>query len=48
MYLFAIIDLYIRYIVNWGLFNTMLAECWATIREETILIFDKPEIFNTV
>ena len=47
MYLFAIIDLYSRYIVNWSLSNTMTAEwCNSTIKE-ALYLNGKPEIFNT-
>lgn len=47
MYLFAIIDLFSRYLVNWSISNTMTAPwCVATI-QEAFLMNDKPEIFNT-
>ena len=47
MYLFAIIDLYSRYIVNWGLSNTMTAEWCVAIIQEAFLLNPKPDIFNT-
>jgi len=47
MYLFAIIDLHSRYIINWGLSNTMTAEWCTSIIKEAILLNGKPEIFNT-
>ena len=47
MYLFAIIDWYSRYIVNWSLSNTMTANwCVSTIRE-ALYLNGQPEIFNT-
>lgn len=47
MYLFAIIDLYSRCIVNWSISNTMSAQwCVAAIRE-AFLLHGKPDIFNT-
>lgn len=47
MYLFAIIDLFSRYIINWGLSNTMTADWCVSIIKEGILLNGKPEIFNT-
>lgn len=47
MYLFAIIDLYSRYIVNWGLSNTMEAQWCVNIIKEAFYLNGKPEIFNT-
>jgi putative transposase len=47
MYLYAIIDLYSRYIINWGVSNTMSAEWCVTITKEAILKKGSPEIFNT-
>lgn len=47
MYLFAIIDVYTRYIVGWSLSNTMTAAwCIETIRE-AIDRHGKPEIINS-
>ena len=47
MYLFAVIDLYSRYITNWSLSNTMTAEWCNTTIKEAFYLHGKPEIFNT-
>ena len=47
MYLCAIIDLFSRYIVGWGLSNTMTAEWCRDVATEAISRYGKPEIFNT-
>lgn len=47
MYLFAIIDVYTRFIVGWGISNTMTAEWCASITNEAILTHGKPEIINS-
>jgi len=47
MYLFAIIDLYSRYIVGWSLSNTMTSEWCKECLESAINRFGKPEIINT-
>ena len=47
MYLFGIIDLFSRYIVNWGLSNSMHAEWCCSIIDEAIMLYHTPEIFNT-
>lgn len=47
MYLCAIIDLFSRYIVGWGLSNTMTAEWCRDVTVEAINRHGKPEIFNT-
>ncbi len=47
MYLFAIIDVYSRYIVGWGISNTMTAEWCASITKEAIIKHGKPEIINS-
>jgi len=47
MYLFAVIDLYSRYITNWSLSNTMTAEWCNTAIKEAFYLHGKPEIFNT-
>lgn len=47
MYLFAIIDLYSRMIVNWSLSNTMSARWCVEAIKEAILQYGSPEIFNT-
>lgn len=47
MYLFAIIDLYSRYVVGWSLSNTMTSGwCIDTIRE-AIALHGKPEVINS-
>lgn len=47
MYLFAVIDLYSRYITNWSLSNTMTAQWCNTTIKEAFYLHGKPEIFNT-
>jgi len=47
MYLYAIMDLFSRYILNWGLSNTMTAKWCAEITKEAFLLHPLPEIFNT-
>ncbi len=47
MYLFAIIDLHTRYVVNWGISNTMTSEWCASVIEEAIEIHGQPEIINS-
>jgi putative transposase len=47
MYLFAIIDVYTRFIVGWGISNTMTAEWCASITKEAIVANGKPEIINS-
>lgn len=47
MYLFAIMDLYSRYIINWDLSNAMTAQWCANILKEALLLQPRPEIFNT-
>ena len=47
MYLFAIIDVFTRFIVGWGISNTMTAEWCATITNEPILAHGNPEIINS-
>lgn len=47
MYLFAIIDVYTRFIVGWGISNTMTAEWCASITNEAIITYDKPAIINS-
>lgn len=47
MYLFAIIDLYSRYIVGWPLSNTMAAEWCKECLEAAIIRHGEPEIINT-
>ncbi len=47
MYLCAIIDLHTRYVVNWGISNTMTAEWCKQITQEAIETHGKPEILNS-
>ena len=47
MYLCAIIDLHTRYVVNWGISNTMNAEWCCQLVEEAIEMHGKPEIINS-
>jgi len=47
MYLTAIIDVYSRKIVGWGLSNTLTAEWCKTVLQEAIATFGKPEIINS-
>jgi putative transposase len=47
MYLAAVIDLHTRFVVNWGLSNTMTAEWCKQVAEEAMENHGNPEIFNT-
>ena len=47
MYLFAVIDLYSRYVVNWSVSNTMTSEWCVGVLEESIAFHGKPEIINS-
>ena len=47
MYLFAIIDLYSRYVVGWSLSNTMSARWCADTIEQAIAEHGVPEIINS-
>jgi putative transposase len=47
MYLFAIIDVYSRYVVGWSLSNTMSAEWCVDCIEEAISVHGTPEIINS-
>ena len=47
MYLFAIIDVHTRFIVGWGLSNTMNAEWCVEVIEDSITKYGKPEIINS-
>jgi putative transposase len=47
MYLCAVIDLCTRYVLNWGLSNTMTAEWCKQVAEEAMECHGNPEIFNT-
>jgi putative transposase len=47
MYLFAIIDLYSRYVVGWSVSNTMTAQWCVDTIEQAIAEHGKPEIINS-
>ena len=47
MYLCAIIDVHTRYVVGWGVSNTMTAQWCSEIVEEAIATNGKPEILNS-
>ena len=47
MYLTAIIDVYSRKIVGWGLSNSLTADWCKTVLQEAIANFGKPEIVNS-
>ena len=47
MYLTAIIDIYSRYIVGWGLSNTLEAEASLSVLKQAIKDHGKPEIINS-
>jgi putative transposase len=47
MYLFAVIDLHTRYVVNWSISNTMTSEWCASVIEEAIANHGQPEIINS-
>jgi len=47
MYLCAIIDLHTRFVVNWGISNTMSAQWCCNLVEEAIGVHGKPEIINS-
>ena len=47
MYLTAIIDVYSRKIVGWGLSNSLTAEWCKTVLQDAIANFGKPEIVNS-
>ncbi len=47
MYLYAVIDVYSRYIVAWGISNSMTAEWCASITKEAIDTYGKPQIINS-
>jgi putative transposase len=47
LYLFSIIDLFSRFIVNWGVSNTMTAQWCVDVTREAITQHTKPQIFNT-
>lgn len=47
MYMYAIIDVYSRKIMGWGISNTMSVEWCKSITQEALGEHGKPEIFNT-
>ncbi len=47
MYLCAIIDIHTRYVVSWGISNSMTAEWCAEIVKNGIALHGKPEILNS-
>lgn len=47
MYLFAIIDIYSRYILAWDLSNTMTSEWCQYVVKNALEYYPSPEIFNT-
>jgi putative transposase len=47
MYLTAIIDVYSRYIVGWGLSNTLEAAASLQVLQEAVAEHGKPEILNS-
>jgi putative transposase len=47
MYLTAIIDIYSRYVVGWGLSNTLAADASIKVLNDAILTHGKPEIVNS-
>jgi putative transposase len=47
LYLTAIIDLYSRYIVCWGISNTLEAEASLAVMKQAVKDYGKPEIINS-
>lgn len=47
LYLTAIIDVYSRYIVGWGISNTLEAEAALNVLKQAIKDYGKPEIINS-
>jgi putative transposase len=47
MYLFAIIDVYSRYIIGWSISNSMDSGWVVATLKEAIRIYGKPEIINS-
>lgn len=47
MYLYAIIDVYSRYIVGWGLYNTLDASNAVEVLENAVAKYGHPEIINS-
>lgn len=47
LYLTAIIDLYSRYIVGWGISNTLEAKASLAVMKQAVKDYGKPEIINS-
>ena len=47
LYLTAIIDVYSRYVVGWGISNSLDASCSLNVTKEAIERYGKPEIINS-
>lgn len=47
MYLCAILDLHTRFVLNWGVSNTMTADWCTEVVKEAIVKYGKPDIINT-
>jgi putative transposase len=47
LYLTAILDVYSRYVVGWGISNTLDAACSLSVTKEAIKMYGKPEIINS-
>ena len=47
MYLCAVMDIYTRFVVGWGISNAMTAEWCSEIVKDTIEMYGKPEIINS-
>lgn len=47
MYLYAIIDVYSRHIVGWGLYNTLDASNAIEVLERAVAAHGTPEIINS-
>jgi len=47
LYLTAILDVYSRYVVGWGISNTLDAACCLNVTKEAIQRYGKPEIINS-
>ena len=47
MYLTAIIDVYSRFVVGWGLSNTLSATSVQDVMDQAIQEYSKPEIINS-
>jgi putative transposase len=47
LYLFAVLDVHTRFILNWGVSNSMSADWCCSIVEEAIQMHGQPEIINS-